>query len=94
MREVRSSGVRGSITIMHIRKFFKSKHNIVRFRFFPRIANRSMVLMTMMIMMIIVLIMIMVIVVVIMFASSVICTWSLGDAKKRQWLAICKGGIM
>ena len=35
IREVRSSGVRGSITIMHIRKFFKLHHNIVRFRFFP-----------------------------------------------------------
>ena len=42
IREVRSSGVRGSITIMHIRKFFKVHHNIVRFRFFSRIAKRSM----------------------------------------------------
>ena len=35
IREVRSNGVRGSFTIMHIRKFFKMHHNIVRFRFFP-----------------------------------------------------------
>ena len=41
IREVRSSGVRGSITIMQIRKFFKVHHNIVRFRFFFRIAKRS-----------------------------------------------------
>ena len=42
IREVRSSGVRiGSITIMHVRNFFKLHHNIVRFRFFPRIAKRS-----------------------------------------------------
>ena len=41
IREIRSSGVRGSITIMHIRKFFKLHHNIVRFRVFPRIAKRS-----------------------------------------------------
>ena len=26
---------------MHIRKFFKLHHDIVRFRFFPRIAKRS-----------------------------------------------------
>ena len=43
IREVRSSGVKGSITIMHVRKFFKMHHNIVRFRFFPRIAKRSIV---------------------------------------------------
>ena len=44
IREVRSSGVRiGSITIMHVRNFFKLRHNIVRFRFFPRIAKRSIV---------------------------------------------------
>ena len=43
IREVRSSGVRGSIAIMHIRRFFKLHHNIVRFRFFPRIAKRSIV---------------------------------------------------
>ena len=43
IREVRSSGVRGSITIMHIRKFFKLHHNIVLFRIFPRIAKRSIV---------------------------------------------------
>ena len=42
IREVRSSGVRGSFIIVHIRKFFKMHHNIVRFRFFPRIAKRSM----------------------------------------------------
>ena len=40
IREARSSGVRGSITIVHIRKFFKLHHDIVRFRFFPRIAKR------------------------------------------------------
>ena len=28
------------MTIMYIRKFFKLQHNIVRFRFFPRIARR------------------------------------------------------
>ena len=42
IHEVRSSGMRGSITIKHIRKSFKVHHNIVRFRFFPRIAKRSM----------------------------------------------------
>ena len=41
IREVRSSGVRASITIVCIRKFFKVHHNNVRFRFFPRIAKRS-----------------------------------------------------
>ena len=41
IHDARSRGVRGSITIMHIRKFFNSHHNIVRFRFFPRIAKRS-----------------------------------------------------
>ena len=41
IREARSSGVRCSITIMHIRKFFKLHHNIVRFRLFPRIAKTS-----------------------------------------------------
>ena len=43
IREVRSSGVRGSTTIMHIRKFLKLHHDIVRFRFFPRIAKRSII---------------------------------------------------
>ena len=43
IREVRSSGVRGSNTIMHIRKSFKLHHNIVRFGFFPRRAKRSIV---------------------------------------------------
>ena len=41
IHEFLSSGVRSSITIMHIRKFFKLHHDIVRFRFFPRIAKRS-----------------------------------------------------
>ena len=41
IRKVRSSGVRDSITIMHIRKFLKLQHNMVRFRFFPRIAKMS-----------------------------------------------------
>ena len=41
IREVRSSGVRGSITIVHIRKFYKSLQNIIRLRFFFRIAKRS-----------------------------------------------------
>ena len=40
IREIQSSGVRGSITIMHIRKSFKLHYNIVRYRFFPRIAKR------------------------------------------------------
>ena len=40
IRKVRSSGVRASITIVHIRKFLRMHHNIVRFRFFPRIAKR------------------------------------------------------
>ena len=35
------SGFGDSISIMHIRKFFKLHHDIVRFRFFPRIAKRS-----------------------------------------------------
>ena len=33
MREVRLSGVRASIAVAHIRKFFKMYENIVRFRF-------------------------------------------------------------
>ena len=41
IREVRSSGGRASIPIVHIRKFFKMHHNNVRFRLFPRIAKRS-----------------------------------------------------
>ena len=41
IREVRLSGVRGSINIMEIRKFVKLHYSIVRFRFFPRIAKRS-----------------------------------------------------
>ena len=41
IRDVRSSGVRASTTIVHVRKFFKIHRNIVRFRFFPRIAKRS-----------------------------------------------------
>ena len=32
IREVRSSGVRASITIVHIRKFYKMQKKIVRFR--------------------------------------------------------------
>ena len=44
IRKVRSSGARASITIMHIRKFFKLHHNIVRFRFFPRLAKRSILM--------------------------------------------------
>ena len=40
--EVRLSGVRASITILHIRKFYKMLSNIVRSRFFFRIAKRSM----------------------------------------------------
>ena len=39
--EARLSGVRASITIVRIRKFFKMHHNIVRFRFFLGIAERS-----------------------------------------------------
>ena len=42
IHEVRSSGVRGSIAIMQIRKFFKFHHKIIPFRFFPRIAKTSM----------------------------------------------------
>ena len=40
-REVRSNGVRASFSVVHIRKFFKMYHNIARFRFFHRIAKRS-----------------------------------------------------
>ena len=40
--EVRSSDVRASIIIVHIRKFFKMHQSVVRFRFFFRIAKRSM----------------------------------------------------
>ena len=39
--EIRLSGVRASIIIVHIRKFYKMLKNIVRFRFFFRIAKRS-----------------------------------------------------
>ena len=41
IHEVRTSGVIASISIVHIRRFFKMHTNIVRFRFFPRIAKRS-----------------------------------------------------
>ena len=41
IRDVRSSGVRASITIVHIRNFYKVNQKIVRFRFFLRIANSS-----------------------------------------------------
>ena len=41
IREVRSSGVKASITIVHIRKFYKMEQSIVRLRFFLRIAKRS-----------------------------------------------------
>ena len=44
IREVRSSGVRASITIVHIRKFYKTQQCIVRLRFFFRIAKRSIVI--------------------------------------------------
>ena len=39
IRRVRSSGVRASIIIVHIRKFYKLYQNIVRFRLFFRIAK-------------------------------------------------------
>ena len=39
IREAPFSGVRASITIVDIRKFYKIHTNIVRFRFFFRIAN-------------------------------------------------------
>ena len=41
IRDVRSSGVRASITIVHIRKFYQMQQSIVRLRFFLRIAKRS-----------------------------------------------------
>ena len=41
IHEIRSSGVRASITIVHIRKFYKMYQSIVRLRFFFRIAKRS-----------------------------------------------------
>ena len=41
IQDVRSSGVRASITIVRIRKFDKMHQNIVRFRFFLTIAKRS-----------------------------------------------------
>ena len=39
--EIRSSGVKASITIVHIRKFYKMLQSIIRLRFFFRIAKRS-----------------------------------------------------
>ena len=41
IHEIRSSGVRASITIVHIRKFYKMYQRIVRMRFFFKIAKRS-----------------------------------------------------
>ena len=41
IHEIRPSGVRASITIVHIRKFYKMWQSIVRLRFFFRIAKRS-----------------------------------------------------
>ena len=41
IREVQSSGVRASISIVHIRTFFKMHQRVVRFRFVFRIAKRS-----------------------------------------------------
>ena len=41
IQDVRSSGVRASTTIVHVRKFFKVHQYIVRFRIFARIAKRS-----------------------------------------------------
>ena len=41
IHEIRSSGVRASITIVHIRKFYQTLQSIVRLRFFFRIAKRS-----------------------------------------------------
>ena len=41
IHEIRSSGVRASITIVYIRKFYKMLQSIVRLRFFFRIAKRS-----------------------------------------------------
>ena len=38
---IRSSGVRASITIVYIRRFYKMWQSIVRLRFFSRIAERS-----------------------------------------------------
>ena len=42
IHKVRSRGIRAPIAIVHIRKFFKMYENIVRFRFFFRIARRSL----------------------------------------------------
>ena len=42
-RNVRVSDVRTSIAIVHIRKFYRTCHIIVRFGFFFRIAKRSIV---------------------------------------------------
>ena len=41
IQDVRSSGLRAFITFVHIGKFFKVHQNIVRFRFFFRVAERS-----------------------------------------------------
>ena len=41
IHEIRSSGVKASITIVHIRKFYKMLQSIIRLRFFFRIAKRS-----------------------------------------------------
>ena len=43
IREVLSNGVRASITIMDMQKFFKMHQNFICFRFFFRIAKRSTV---------------------------------------------------
>ena len=41
IQEIRSSGVRASITIVHFQKFYKMLQSIVRLRFFFRLAERS-----------------------------------------------------
>ena len=41
IREVRSSGVRASFTIVHIRKSFRIHRSVLRFRFVFRIAKTS-----------------------------------------------------
>ena len=43
MRKVQSSGFRASITIVHIKNFFKMETNIVQLRFIFRTAKRSII---------------------------------------------------
>ena len=41
IQDARSNGARASVTMVHVRKFFEVHQSIVRFRFFLRVAKKS-----------------------------------------------------